>query len=708
MYSKKSFRLTIIVFSAIFLLIYFNVLFVTITGVHLVSGADINQYAANRDFRKNDYPSRRGTIYDRNGNVIAKDIETYNVYIVLSTDRMDGKKPAHMTDANLYAKKISPILDADEEVILDLLSQDGKKVYQTELGLSGTNISVTQKEELEALNLPGIEFTPAVSRFYPNGVFASETVGYSVFNPEENRMVGMLGVEERYDDQLKGDSGYQKILVDSSGYKRLVIEEKESVPGNDVYLTIDNNIQRLLESNMDQLMQSNPAELAIGVVLDAKTGEVLAVSNRPSFNPNKLDIVNFTNPFVSNVFEPGSTMKTFTYASAMDSGYYNGDALFDSNSVAVMEGNEVVQVINNYGLMSWGKISYDEGFMKSSNTGIVRLLQTQFTPEIFGDYLDKFQFYKNTGIDISGEQKGTKVFDRKQEQYTTGFGQASTTTPVQLVQAFTAITNNGKMMQPYITDKIVNSSNEILLENKPIVKGNPIDKDASLQMLALMRKAIEDERAIAQDFQNDLYSIAGKTGTAEIVGPDGKYLTCPTCTYNSILVGAPANDPEIIIYIVTKNEKELNSEPRQELIRNMTTNVLAYLNVKPDRKVTLDNKKSEIIKIESFINNSLDYSLKKLDNNKVDTFVIGDGDIVINQNPLPFQEISTSQKVFLLTDSKTYDMIDLTSFSKNEVLRFASLLNLEVEFQGTGYVKSQNIEVGVKLTDKSVLNVKLE
>lgn len=707
MWNNKPTRWLHVGFFLIFGMIILNTMVLSVSGYHLVSGTNVKQYAKERDFREEKLSAKRGTIYDRNGNVIAKDRDTYTVIAYLNRDRKTTEnKPAYVTDPRLYAQKLAPILKAKENDLYKLLSRDPKKYYQTELGIKGKNLTLTQKEEIIALKLPGLDFNTRASRFYPNGVFASSTIGYSVYDEATDKLIGQLGVESTYNEQLQGIDGYKTYEIDGKGYTKSVIASKKPIDGGDVYLTLDNNIQRIVETNMDQMVKANPSEMSLIVVTDAKTNEILALSNRPTFNPNKIDIEDFNNPFVSNVFEPGSTMKIFTYAAAMDTGVYSHTALFNSKPVEIKDHGQVVQKVRNANNKSWGIISYDEGFMHSSNTGVVNLLMRTLNPSIFGKYLDRFHFYQNTGTDIPGEQAGTKVFDRKQEQYTTGFGQASTTTPAQIMQAFSAVTNKGKMMKPYITKKIVNNNKEVLLENKPTQVGRPISEATSKEMLKLMTKAIEDPIAIAHTYQNSYYTLAGKTGTAEIV-EKGRYLKCIGCVYSSIIVGAPADNPVINVYILTKKDYYYRQSDRAKALTNIITNTLAYLDVSPDKKKNRVIRSNSTFEIESFINKALDYADDKLKEAKVRTYILGDGGKVINQAPAPYQKISRNQNVFLLTKAPKYYMINLRGLSKSDVLKYASLLNLKVEFEGSGYVTQQSISVGKAIKDNTLLKIKL-
>jgi len=709
---KMAIRITSLVFFVIFIALFVNIATISITGVHLVSRQNISLYASQRDMRSVVLPARRGTIYDVNGEVIAKDTITYNMFAVLNQNRFDhlNNQPAFVTNPEKYADLIAPILGVRPNEILRFLQQDPDVFFQVEFGLAGRHLSQSQKDAIEALALPGIEFEAVTSRFYPNGIFASSTIGYATFDDAKGRMVGRLGIEAMFDDVLAGTDGRREFLVDGQGLVRREIENIAPVDGKDVFLTIDNNIQRIVESNMEQLMQTNPAEFAMAVAVDARTGAILALTNRPTFNPNDLDIRYFTNPFVSLSFEPGSTLKTFTYAAAMDAGVYDGERLFNSARVNIYDNGRPVQTVQNWNNNNWGYISYDEGFMRSSNTGIIHMFEDKLNPDVFIDYMHRFGFFRPTGINIAGEEAGFLVANRLQEIYTTGFGQASAVTPIQLVQAMTAITNEGNMMKPFITSKIVDSSydNELIESFEPTLVGNPISKETARQMLDLMTRAVEEPEGTGYNTYDVAdFLTAGKTGTAQFV-VNGRYADCPTCYYNSFLSAAPASNPDVIFYLVTQNERERSVSARSTFTRNVTSNVLAYLNSTPDRNEgNVANNAASVLELDGFVNQSLNFAQARLERQGLDYRVIGGGNRIVGQLPEAFSRISSNQRVFLLTNGSQREMIDLRGFSRSDVQRVAALLNIQVEFNGSGYVDRQSIPVGRLVENDDVLEVRL-
>src|SRR5699024_4482014 len=215
--------------------------------------------------------------------------------------------------------------------------------------------------------------------------------------------------------------------------------------GADIYLTIDQKIQTLVEDSLTEIEKTyNPKRMS-AIVMDPKTGEIVAMSNRPSYNPNSpIDVENWYNDAISTPFEPGSTVKMFTWAAAIDAGVYNGDDTYKSGSYQINESipNKINDHNNGEG---WGTITYDEGFVRSSNVATAKLVWEKLGSETYYDYLQAFGFEEKSGIDLPGEVPGKILYNWPSEKVTTGFGQGSTMTPIQQIKAASAITNKGKM-----------------------------------------------------------------------------------------------------------------------------------------------------------------------------------------------------------------------------------------------------------------------
>jgi penicillin-binding protein 2B len=354
--NKQNFRavLLLIVFLILFSLFVSRVGYIQV--VKEVNGKELQSIAEKNWTRKQILEAKRGTIFDRFGNTLAEEIPSYTIVAIL-----EENSPNHVEDPKMTAEKLAPIVNRPIADIERILSMEGR--FQVELGSGTKNISLEKKKEIESLNLPGITFREEPRRYYPKQIFASHVIGYTERDMSKVRM----GLESSLNNYLAKKDGSVQYLSDRKGVdlpnnKRIIKEPK--IDGHDVFLTIDANIQMALEQVMTQVEEQYEPERMIAIVADPKTGEILAMSNRPSFNPNFYEeITNYTNFAVSLRFEPGSTMKMYTLAAAIEEGVYNGNETYQSGSYQI-SGGRVRD--HNQGL-GWGKISFDEGFQRSSN-----------------------------------------------------------------------------------------------------------------------------------------------------------------------------------------------------------------------------------------------------------------------------------------------------------------------------------------------------
>lgn len=333
---------------------------------------------------------------------------------------------------------------------------------------------------------------------------------------------------------------------------------------------------------MTKVEQEYNPESMTTVIADPKTGKILAMSQRPTFNPDTREGKNmkWLNEVIEETIEPGSTMKTFTLASAIDTGTWDPNAYYQSGTYWVH--GEPIRDHNKYG---WGTITYLQGFQHSSNTAMAHLLK-RIGNDVFFDYLDRFGFGKKTGIDLPNEATGTILSQYPMERVTTTYGQGSTVTPIQLIQAMTAIANDGKMMQPYVIDRIVDSSTGKTIQNhEPLEKGQPITADTAKQVREILASTLTSKYGTAKDFVLEEYEVAGKTGTAQIPKADGTYAWGANQFLYSFLGMAPVDDPQLIMYVsITKPKlkNELGSVPVSKIFKPVMQNSLKHLNINPE------------------------------------------------------------------------------------------------------------------------------
>ena len=270
----------------------------------------------------------------------------------------------------------------------------------------------------------------------------------------KEEIVGELGIEKYYNEELKGKDGYVTYQKDLQGYKIPNANEvrQEAEAGKDIYLTINSDIQFFAEQALKNATAAYKFEWFTMLIADAKTGAILASASTPSFDPNIRNITNYLDYNTAMAYEPGSTMKIYTYMAAMENGVYNGDETFMSGSYTTTDGTVIGDWNNKAG---WGTITLDRGFAMSSNVGIVNLIERHMNSKMLRQYFKKLGFGAKTGVPLPNESAGKLEFKYETEIFNAGFGQGITTTPIQNIQALTSLTNNGVLIQPYIVSKIV-------------------------------------------------------------------------------------------------------------------------------------------------------------------------------------------------------------------------------------------------------------
>ena len=688
----------------IFLCIIYKLLYIG-TGHVIVKGETLADFASERDTVKKTIVAPRGTIYSKGKEVLAKDVNSYTVIAYLEPSRTkDPKRPYHVVDKKKTAEKLSTIINMKKETILGLLNTSIKKCdengnncvssvpYQVELGPGGRGITELVKDQIEALDLPGIDFISSTKRYYPNGDFLSYSLGYARRNDSGN-YEGEMGLELYFNDDLTGENGYIEYQSDLYGYQITSTPsiEKKATSGNDIYLTIDTNIQMFTEQARTKLEESG-LEWATVSVMNAKTGEILGISSSPSFNNNTLEIKSYYDPFVANTYEPGSTMKIFSFMSAMEAGIYDGKSTYKSGHIKVDDAT--IKDWNNYG---WGTITYDEGFMGSSNVAATKL-GLKLGRAKLKDFYNDLGFGTKTGISLPNESNGIINFRYNTEVASASFGQGITVTAVQMLQALSVLGNEGTMIKPYIVSKVVDSNGNTLIENKRTEIRKVYSKETTDAMIELMRGVVDGSARMSTGtgYKVKGYDLIGKTGTAQIASPRGGYLTGSTNYVRSFAGAFPGNDPQIIVYVAVSKIKKSNDI--KTAVKNLVKNVGTYLNIYE----TKSEKESSAYTLSSYINKDTANIESLLKTFSLDPIVIGDGNRIIKQYPLSGITLNSGSKVFLLTNSSEYNLPDIKGWSRNDIETICKLLDISVTFEGYGYAKKytlvdNNLEVTLEV-----------
>ena len=705
----ESNNIRISLFLVIVALIFFVVIILRTAQLAMsqeIDGIDLQAFASSRTTKTEILKGKRGTIYDRNGDVLAQNVSSYTLIAYLDENRTtDINKPQHVVDKEYTAQMLATVLDLSEEKILEYLSKEG--VYQTEFGSKGRGLTELTKDAILALGLPGIDFIETQKRYYPYGDFASYTLGYAKTTVKEDEdgnseetIVGEMGIEKQFNEELSGKDGYTFYQKDRNGYK-IAGTQEVTVPaedGNDVYLTIDSNIQLFVEQALDKAAWYN-FDWSTIMIADAKTGAILASASNPSFDPNIRDMTNYIDYNVGYAYEPGSTMKIFSYMATMENGNYNGTDTYKSGVYVTQDGTE----IGDWDRNGWGEITFNYGFVLSSNVGVINLINRYISGDILKTYYKKLGFGQKTGIELPGEADGKIAFKYETEILNAGFGQGITATPIQNIKALTSLTNNGVLMQPYIVDKIVDSdTGEVVYQGEKTELDKVASKETVNNMKRLMRSVIEDPMGTGHTYYMEGYDLIAKTGTAQVADASG---------YGSSVIRSfaglyPGNDPSIIIYYSAKDQGSYGVNAMKQVIQDIVVNVSKYLELDKQKEDSVEALKK--FTLPSFVSKRTIDVTNTLDNEGLTYVVIGNGDKIIKQYPESNTVVSELDKIYLVTNDTNIPMPNLIGYSETEAKTLLNLLDIAYTVEGNGYVTSQSINVGVILKKEDVVTLVLK
>lgn len=679
----------------IFTLIFFLFIFVLILRLGYlcltgkVDGINLKGFANKRNTKKETLYALRGNIYDVNGNVLAQTINSYTIIAYLDESRSkDSKVPLHVVNKEDTAEKLSTVLDMSKEQILERLN---KKAYQVEFGSKGKGLTELQKEAIENLNLSGIDFITTHKRYYPNNNFLSYIIGYTS-SDENGNMKGLMGIEKQYDEKMTGTNGFVKYQKDLNGYKFPNSNEirKEKIDGNDVYLTIDSNVQMSLETAINKAQNESSANWIVAVVADAKTGKILGSATSPSFNPNTKDIKNYLNPLVSYTYEPGSVMKTYSYMAALENNPtwdpYNTNCETGPYEI----GDDTVRDWNKTG---WGLIPYSRGYTLSSNTCVANMIKNYLSKQKLMDYYKKLGFGQKTNIDLPNEYTGKVKFKYDVEVVNAGFGQGITTTPIQQIKALTAISNNGVILNPYIVSKTVNSSTKEVTYKAEVKEGEKVASTETINKIKdLMYRVVNSDSSetTGSKYKMDGYDLIGKTGTAQIANPrTGKYYDGKYDYITSFSGMYPKDDPKVILYVAF--QRSYNSNVLPQTVQTIVRDTAKYLGIFEEAPEI--NKEVTTYKLGSYKNKTTESVKQALDVLGASYVIFGDGNKVISQYPNKNSKVSTKDKVFIFTNG-TITMPDLTNYSVKEADVVLSKLGIKHTINASGYIGYQSVSAG--------------
>jgi penicillin-binding protein 2B len=512
----------------------------------------------------------RGKIYDRHGEALAYDAPAYTVVATLSK-----KDPNHIEDPKEVAEALSPVLDTSTDILYKQLNKDA---YQVELRQGGWKVDAEKAKAIEALELKGIHLMEETRRFYPNKELAAHLLGYVDLEGKAK-----MGLELSMDEWLRGKEGKNRFVKDARGIP-LPNGELEYIPaedGADVYLTIDRTIQSFVEQALDRAQREYRPKRMVAIVSDPNSGEILAMSVRPGFDPNQYwKIENYSNYAVSYPFEPGSTFKIITLAAAIEEGLFRPGEKYLSGTYRV-PGSRIPVRDHNAG-RGWGTITFLEGVQKSSNVLFAKLGVERLGKERLIRYIQQFGFTKKTGIELPGEVIGRVPPISEQiaprDVAAISFGQAVSVTPIQQVAAVGAVANGGKVLPMTIVKQVKKKDGTVVYEGPKSEGKQVISEETSRQVREILETVVSEGSGQAAYLEG--YRVAGKTGTAQKF--DEKTGRLIKGEYIASFIGfAPADQPKVLVYVAldAPQEGHYGGTVAAPVFQDIMRNTLHYLRV---------------------------------------------------------------------------------------------------------------------------------
>lgn len=624
-------KITFLVMLILFIFIILRVFYIQVFDYK-----KLNEYASDLWSRDLPIEANRGLILDRNGVVLADNLTTTSLVLI----------PNQIKEKEKATEELAKILNVSYD---EMQKHVYKKTSIERVHPEGRRLSYDIAEKISNLKLDGVYLVKEAKRYYPYGNLLSHSLGYVGIDNQ-----GLSGLELEYDEYLTGKSGAIKYFSDAKGNKLNVSDVYvEPQDGMNLYLTIDINIQKSIERELDNIVDMFSPDMALAVVMNPKTGEILGMGSRPDYNPNTYqkysqDVLSRNLPVWSS-YEPGSTFKIITMATSVEEKIIDieNDHFYDSGSVNV-DGS----VLKCWKAGGHGDQTFLQVLQNSCNPGFVKLGQMLGKERLFS-YIKKFGFGEKTGVDLNGEGQGI-LFPLERvgnvELSTTAFGQGVSVTPIQQVTAVSAVVNGGYLYKPYIVKSIAEKeTNTIIQETSKTLVRKVISSETS----AIMRHALESvvAKGGGKAAYIEGYRIGGKTGTAQKV-KDGRYMVGNyIMSFMSIV---PSNDPEAVFYLAIDNPKNtalLSSYTTTPIARRILLDIIDALDIKPQEEgmeKDLEWTDKIMYQVPNVIGKSVKEAKKLLSNFTIE--YTGTGETVISQSPAANTKLEDRGTVRLLLE----------------------------------------------------------
>ena len=714
---------------SVFIFFVFLINFAIIIGTDSKFGVDLSEGAKQVHQKQVTVQAKRGTIYDRTGYPIAQDSTTYTIFAIIDKNYVSAHKEVLYVEESQFDKVADifhEFLGMEKDYVLNQLRLPN--LNQVYFGTKGKNIPygtmTAITEAAEAAGIKGISFSTSPGRLYANGVFASHFIGLAQLKDNEDgsqSLYGQTGIESAMDHILSGQDG--KITYEKDSYGRIIpgteIVNAEPVDGKDVYTTLSSELQRSLEENMDVFYgEKTKGVYANATLLSAKTGEILATTQRPTFDPDTksgLKDLNWNTTLYQGHFEPGSTMKVMTLASAIDNNTFNPNEYYTNNTYQLADAK-----INDW-TINEGRdpqtLTFANGFALSSNVGMT-MLEQRMGDAKWLNYLSKFRFGYPTRFGMNGEAGGVFPADNIVTIAMSSFGQGISVTNTQMLRAFTAIGNQGVMLQPKFISAIYDPHTDSARISQPEIMGKPVSADAANQTLNYMVTVGTDpyygtlySKDVGPVIQVDGYNIAFKSGTAEIAKEKGGgYMEGVNDTINSVVAMIPAENPEFIMYVTVQQPQHWSFLYWQDLVTPVLKKAMSLkdsLNLTGSAPALANLANETEYKLPDIIGESPGDMADELRRNLVQPVILGNGSKIEKVSKKAGTNLAANQQILLLTN-RFETLPDMYGWTKANVEKFSSWTDIEINFEGSGSkVVSQSIDVGASLEKTNKITITL-
>ncbi len=669
---------------------------VKLVMIQVFSSSQMRQRAINQQLKSKDIPARRGSIYDRNGKLLATDNIFYEIVAdpqqLESLDKVDSALcQVFNRPPGFYLNKICPYINR-------------RFVYLER------KVSPPLANRLKEKEIKGIYFTPIYSRSYPYGTVASTLIGCV-----DNQGKGVAGIELYYDSFLTGIPSQKLIFTDGFGenYPLLCYSTGEPIPGDDIYLTIDIELQNILETELRKTMVEHNAKSASGILMDPKTGEILAMASLPNFDPNeyyKYPSELRKNRNITDPYEPGSIFKLVTFAAALAESVVSCEDTIDTKRGTINICGRTVSDVH-----SLGKITAREVIIHSSNVGIVLIAQNLDKIKFY-EYIRKFGFGTPTNVDFSAESPGILRPPNKwwgTTMATLPMGYELSATPIQIVSAFSAIANKGILMRPFIVSRINKFNGKEVLSRKPLRIRSVIPRWVVDTMSNLLRAVVTD--GTAKSANSEIIKIAGKTGTSHKVKIGEKGYRSDAY-YASFAGYAPYDEP-FVAGIIVVDEPDAGfhyggqvAAPTLKTVLEKSINSGIFPAPEANKLYVHHRNQQDLSIVPNLKRTTPTQARKILSARNLDAKFYGVGNVVIDQSPQPGRAVEPGTVVILhlhqipVENKHTVIIPDVVGLTLRKAIEILSPLGIPVRVEGRGIVVEQ-IPAPQTISDSNLVSI---